>query len=476
MITLVIAGNINERARMVVGEQHAPLASISGKIYALKPKGWTDVSNEVQRDCNTISGKNNTQLYAYISSNFALPTTVGEDFCQYYEWKYPNERDYFIGEWVPYHLEQWEVLFSDGKLNLKTLEFTEHKEIRGEENKYYFWKPIWGAIIPFEYSGVELKKHIKAIDWERLDDSNPYHFNLRHIQRNLDTEKTSNQITEKFLEFMAFCLISHFQWKKEIYLIGESNTLKTTIARMFAYSIAGVGGTSEVTQAEIIRDKWGSINLVNKLINISDDSEDVSKRWTDFMKRYTSGVFTIESKYGKPQAIPATAKFIHCSNIPPTQQDPSLAGKNRHVEFEFNKPLSKTTINQISSSQYLSPSFWVNNIDLRNEIIGNLIYILHQDFQTNSFLNAPEFDRQQEEVALELDETEQDILSLLDSDPSEFTSTRELLNLLNYRLSARALSSYIKRLFPGVKHRTVRIGSSGVRGYQGLKVKNLMSS
>lgn len=119
------------------------------------------------------------------------------------------------------------------------------------------------------------------------------------------------------LEWFGYCLYRSYFIKKAIIFVGEGNTGKTTLIKVYQ-GLIGSENTSGVSLQKISSDKFASSQLYNKHINIYDDLSFKDINDNGLFKVATGdGVITGERKFGEQFQFSNFSKLTFaCNKIP----------------------------------------------------------------------------------------------------------------------------------------------------------------
>jgi len=201
----------------------------------------------------------------------------------------------------------------------------------------------------------------------------------------LKIEKFLNEIlpehvAEIILEWFGYCLYRRYFIKKAIIFVGERDTGKSTLIKLFERFI-GKENTSGVSLQKMATDKFASSNLYNKYINLYDDLsfKDINDNGS-FKIATGGGIITGEKKFEEPFQFENFSKLTFaCNKIPDVKDANDDAYFSRWIIIPFLaeiKEVDKFLTNKITTEEELS--------GLLNLAIAGLCRILEkQDFSYN---------------------------------------------------------------------------------------------
>jgi hypothetical protein len=450
--------NMHQKAKDLVTLHQRHLASIQNQLYAfdMVGDGWYNCTTEFRRYCNMLSpGQHGTTIFNIVLTNFRIDFDQfnTENHSCYFRWKYHYDIDgtvdYFQGRWIIYNVPQDHALFPNGLLNLKTLELTETEGI------------IFGPTIGSPFT-PELRERIENIRENGLD---AFQKDFKSV---LDIIYPDNPARIwHMLDYVSIILQPHFNFKGEFYFTGPSNTLKSTFTKAIAYSV-GKKAVSEITQANLCNDRWSTVDLVNKFINISDDTDTQNtKKYYSWMKNYTgTGNFRVEEKHCKPVSVPATAKLFNCQNYLPHYEGEGY--KVRIVPFQFRNQIHMSNSRSLNQDIWLDPNFWLDR-DRQEGVLAILIYCLSELHKRGEFLNNENFNYEKKEQIEAIDPESQHLQDAVYYDKDSFTPTKVLASLFTSNPSScdyRKVCDYVRQYFPKAKKKK----KGSINGYIGIRI------
>lgn len=311
----------------VVEDWKKPLVFHGGEMWSFDTAtGWTVCTKDILAMANKMRGQNTEKsVYSILCNQLSTPDMgYVSDISTYWE----RLGGVWEGEWRPLKLSANQVAFSNGILTLgDELEFepTERRIIFGPR-----------VTIPFDLDvGFELccDEFEKMVEYALPD-----------------------QPEREYLQDLCGLILQpHTLLRGQIVFWGMKHSGKSTLATAIACAPAGMVGASFMSEAKIVSDKWASIPLVNKFLNVSNDSAQ-TRKWEAWMKEYTTGMVTVEPKFCKPTSLPVTAKLITTCNEFQEVSDPSGAAEQRYRVFQFTKAIAES--GRSEQTRFMSPSYW----------------------------------------------------------------------------------------------------------------------
>lgn len=182
------------------------------------------------------------------------------------------------------------------------------------------------------------------------------------------------------LEWLGYCLFRCYFIKKAIIFVGEKDTGKTTLIKLFERFI-GKENTSGVSLQKIASDKFASSHFYNKHINIYDDLSFKDINDNGAFKMVTGGgIISGEKKFGEQFQFENFSKLTFaCNKIPDVKDTSDDAYFSRWIVIPFLAEIEKVDkllTEKITTKEELS--------GLLNLAISGLRDILEkQDFSYN---------------------------------------------------------------------------------------------
>lgn len=312
-----------DMAQMVAEAWGKPMAFHGGEMWSFDPEtGWTVASEHILSLANQMKGCNTrATVWEILVNQYRTPS------CD----THPSPSTYWerVGnKWEPFPVAQNQILFANGILTLTSsgidFEPTEERAIFGPR-----------ITIPFEEELFD--KHCQ--EFEALVD-----FSLPEPEHRVYLQK-----------LCSLMLQPHVILRGQVVFWGVPHSGKSTLATAIAMAPSGLTGASYQSEKRLTKDKWATISLLNKFVNISNDS-DFSANWEAFMKDYTTGMVSVEPKFHKPTSLPATAKLLTTCNDFQKLTDTSGAAQQRYRVFEFTKPIPESP--DPSQTSKMSPAYW----------------------------------------------------------------------------------------------------------------------
>lgn len=162
-------------------------------------------------------------------------------------------------------------------------------------------------------------------------------------------------------EWLGYTLYRSYFIKKAIIFVGERDTGKTTLLRLFE-KLVGKDNISGVSLQRLATDKFAAAHLYNKHINIYDDLsfKDINDNGA-FKIATGGGIITGEYKFGDQFQFESYSKLtFSCNKIPNVQDTNDEAYFSRWIVIPFNKSVPKPDkflIDKLSTAEELSGLF-----------------------------------------------------------------------------------------------------------------------
>lgn len=302
-----------------------PVVAQAGEIFYLDPVlGWVLETNDFQKRLHIARARDGCKSMWSMALNFLRapdPTSLLEP-CTYWE-----RHGYHMTEWkwTPIRLSENQIMFSDGVVTLlpnggeEFFPMFEQKDIDGK--KINIPRVIWGPRV--------------GLEWATEDGEAPVCAEFEALVKHLFPNET---VRRRLQALCGGILQPHWIMRGEIAIWGVTGGGKTTFATAIGCCPGGGVGVSLIPAAQLVRNKWTVSGLMNKFVNISDDSPLV-EGWGPFLKNYTTGSVLVENKYAPPAVVSATAKLISCGNDLQNIADPSGAATGRLFPFQVRKSL-----------------------------------------------------------------------------------------------------------------------------------------
>lgn len=418
----------------VWGQQIVPFA---GDFWTFNPEtGWITCTKKIHAAANKLAGTSAERtIIPILNAQLALPDNCGSTTF----WE--RTGDFWNPAWKPYKPTQMEVLFSDGIYNLMTDEFVAYKD-----------RCIFGPFLTTKWVTEDFEEPV-CYEFNELVEAQFPDLNERnHLQ-----------------EVLSTILQPHIPLRGQIVLYGVPYSRKTTLATAVACAPAGRYGMSQVQEATLVRDKFATHALVNKLANVSDDSPRTQK-WVGFVKQYTSGNMVVEPKFHQPVSVTPTAKLISTCNEIQSLIDSSGAATDRLYLFELKHSFEK--IHGSADSVRMTAEYW-SETGRRAGVVAWLIAGLRRLRIRGRFDPPTSWTDNLNRAKVEADEIASQLLdNFVAGDAEDFVSTAELLEAVKLPKNtpeSRLMAKYVARLFPSTTpHRNKKVANEP-RGYLRLR-------
>jgi hypothetical protein len=425
-----------------------PLAFFGGSLWSINEVGsWVVVDSEYMALLAKLRGRSGKSiLFDILAPMLNVPSLDQVERPSCY-WEYETRN----GSWVQFRLGQNQVLFTDAIVELP---------VGGGDGDEKFiplhGRRIFGAQITVPYAS-ETGDVPQCEEFNQLvEHCFPDEEQRRHFQ-----------------ELAGLILQPHVMLRGQIALYGPAYCGKTTLATALACAPAGARGLSAVQEAEITRDKWASLSLMNKFVNISDESRP-TELWVSWMKRYTSGTFLVEPKFHKSMWVPSTAKLISTTNELQDMADVSGAAGLRFFPFKLDRRLPMDA--GVSHTDRMTPEYW-SEPSRRAGVVAWLLEGLRRLWARGGKLQEPKsWTVQKAEAMAVADPIEGWLLDELIRDESGVIPHGELIALAPPMVDScvksleMKLKGYMTRLFGAVNGR-VRVGGIPTRVWKGVRLK-----
>jgi phage/plasmid-associated DNA primase len=122
-----------------------------------------------------------------------------------------------------------------------------------------------------------------------------------------------------YYEFLGLCLMSEYDFKKTLFLLGFNNTGKSTLANIPRKLVGERNcATVELSKLDSNNDCYASADLENKFLNVVEELSPVTSKSFETFKAATSGSpIRVQRKYKDGHTMQNFAKFLYCANETP---------------------------------------------------------------------------------------------------------------------------------------------------------------
>ena len=415
-----------------------PLASIAGEMLELVPEGgWRICTNKFKGNLDAALGRSSESgAYRIACNRLAIPDISQCEFPTLF-WGREGANNWDI-EWCPFAPAPHEIIMADGILDV----------IKGEVRPAP--QVIYGPRI--------------TLPWNLYADMpEPDPAEFLDI---LEYAMPDPEIRRHFQELMGSILQPHVPLRGQITLWGVPHSGKTTIATAICCAPAGAMGFSAAQEAELVRDKWASILLLNRFVNLSDDSPRAT-RWMSFLKRYTAGSLLVEGKGYKPVTVVPSAKLVSTCNEIQELRDASGAAGMRLFAFRFDKARVRTK--DVNQDRYMNARYWSTHAQ-RQAILGWLIEGLQRLHTRGHYDPPPQWEDDRKAAVAHSDPALQSLSDSLEPDKDSFTPTASIRSLLPPGTTDAVLSQYMRQLFPHAERVKKQIDRARAWGYKGVRL------
>lgn len=201
---------------------------------------------------------------------------------------------------------------------------------------------------------INLNNGIFNVKTKEFIPHNPEYLFFTKIPVNYDVnatcpivEKFLNEIlpeeyTKVILEWFGYCLYRNYFIKKAIIFVGEKDTGKSTLIKLFGRFMGGEN-TSGVSLQKIASDKFASSHLYNKHINVFDDLSFKDINDNGLFKIATGGgIISGEKKFGEQFQFQSFSKLTFaCNKIPDVKDTNDDAYFSRWIIVPFLAEITK---------------------------------------------------------------------------------------------------------------------------------------
>lgn len=430
-------------AKQVVEEFPAPLAVSGGSFWRFSvERGWEICDEDVHCAAHEKLGRNaDNALIPIIKARLTMPRLERTTEAPVYMERIGGRWE---GHWSPLVLTDTQVLYTDGIYDVVTED----------------WISTEGRII---YGPMV------SLQWTQEGGDAP---DISEIEAFVASRLPDPDVRRHFQEVVACILQPHVVFRGQIVLWGPPLCGKTSLANMIVCAPAGALGVARQQESKLATSKWASNQLVNCFANLSDDSRRVAQ-WTEFVKEYTSGMFTVEPKFGKPVSAVATAKLFSTCNEMQDTSDASGAMVDRLMPFRIENRIEGKT-----DYRYMTPQHWCRP-EVRNKVVEWLLQGLARLRKRGDFDLPSAWVTQKAEAVATGDLFEGWLVEHLEAgNETDSIKKSDILaklprevceNATNRAIEMR-LAEYLKRLFGSGKDRVEKDGEK-IRIYRAIRWK-----
>jgi putative DNA primase/helicase len=184
------------------------------------------------------------------------------------------------------------------------------------------------------------------------------------IAANYDASATSNKVKQfiadlipadaidTFWQFMAFCLLNDYRFKKALLLIGAGDTGKSALLSLIR-RFFGRENCASVSIQDLTSDKFAKAELFGKMLNIYADLSLSAIELTGQFKSLTGDdEILVQHKYSQPFSFVNQAKLIFSANDFASVSKPDATFFDRFIVIAFNHRFiaGKTAIANIAAT------------------------------------------------------------------------------------------------------------------------------
>lgn len=406
-----------------------PLAYQAGQFWSYTPEGgWEVCTDALTVQCNDLRGSCTEQsVMKIIAARVRVPDLeLVNQPSTYWEW--------VDGEWSPFKVTSSQVLFSNGVLDLSTMEFTPTQH-----------RVVFGPRVSISF-----------------DPENGFDARCDEFEKLVEYALPDQEQREYLQDLSGLILQPHVVLRGQIVFYGVPHSGKSTLATAIATAPGGSRGQAAVSEGRLTQDKWALTMLVNKFVNVSHDS-DFTAKWESFMKQYTTGSFIAEPKFGKPVTVPTTAKLISTCNEFQKLSDPTGALEKRYRVFRFENEIADT--GRVEQSEMMTAAFW-NEPTRRAGIIAWMLIGLTRVVE-RGLIEPVSLKQVKKEAFYEANEVMEFIATCIERSPGSFLNSEDLVAAVggNIHSVGRVIPRYVEKIW-GVR----KTRFEGKRGYKDLKL------
>lgn len=202
---------------------------------------------------------------------------------------------------------------------------------------------------------------IQKLTTDELADPDKQDEIQEHLQKYRDIKLGKDPMVEKlftFYEFLGMCLMSEYEIKKAMIILGLNDTGKSTLSNIPRKFLGERNCVSvPLSKLDSNTNRFAASRLENKFLNVVEELPRINIKSFDTFKAATSGsVMDIERKNKDGSDMENFAKFFLCSNeTPNVSPDVFESTMNRFVGIECTnvfKPNDNTTEIQMQHREF----------------------------------------------------------------------------------------------------------------------------
>lgn len=148
-------------------------------------------------------------------------------------------------------------------------------------------------------------------------------------------------LVDALMQFAGYCLSYDSCWAEKCLVLKGGGSNGKSVFMEVIHAVLGKDNASSIQMSDVIKEKTARMNLVNKLVNYSDESgKDIFKDSAMFKSLVHGGQMTVKKLFVQEAQVENRTKFILSCNELPSTSDNTHAFFRRFLIIPFDHTIS----------------------------------------------------------------------------------------------------------------------------------------